>query len=232
MLENRNMEIDMKEIFRLLKQKCLIILFVGVLVGGACGIYTKYISVPQYQSSTKLYVITKSKKSIVSLADLQTGSQIAQDYIVAITTKPVLKKVIKNLDLKMSVSKLKDKITINNLSDTRILEITVTDENPERAKNIANEVARVGSRQIGKKMDIQNPEILELAEKSNKPIGTTAKKNVIFGGLIGMILSGFFIIVRFITKDAIQNQEQVEYFLGLNTLAEIPVSKYAGGSRK
>ena len=85
--------------------------------------------VPQYESTSQFYVLSKSM-SITSLADIQTGTSLTNDYMVIVEGRPVLEQVIENLGLDETYSSLKKKVTLNNPSNSRILEITVRDANP------------------------------------------------------------------------------------------------------
>ena len=83
------------------------------------------------------------------MADLQVGTQLASYYSVLLTSRPVLQETIDNLDLHMGYGTLRSNISVVNLSDTRILEITVADPDPEMAKTIVDELADVSSDYIG-----------------------------------------------------------------------------------
>ncbi|MFR7668897.1 MAG: hypothetical protein ACLU00_10570 [Mediterraneibacter faecis] len=52
----------------------------------------------------------------------------------------------------MTYKELKERITVENPSDTRILSITATDKDPEMAKKIADTSAKTSADFIGDKM--------------------------------------------------------------------------------
>ena len=88
---------------------------------GNCGLaFSKIALTPMYTSTSMMYAVSK-ETTLTSLADLQIGSQLTQDYKVIITSRPVLEEVIGDLDLNISYEILKSKISINNPADTRIL---------------------------------------------------------------------------------------------------------------
>ena len=139
-MENRyedELEIDLKEILYALKKKALVILAVGLLMGCLSCIYTKFFITPTYTSTSSMILLVNDE-GIKSTADLAMGSQLTKDYSVLITSRPVLEKTIKNLDLNNSYEGLKGSIAIDNPEDTRILNITVTDSNPVMAQKIVN----------------------------------------------------------------------------------------------
>ena len=97
-----------------------------VLVALIAFCISKFIMVPQYTSTSQLYVFSKST-SITNLADLQTSSNLTNDYKVVITGRPVLEQVITNLKLdEETYGSLNGRVAINNPANSRIIEITVT----------------------------------------------------------------------------------------------------------
>ena len=133
-MENRaeldnEIEIDLKELFLELLAFWKLILLALVL--GAVIAYSvrKFLMVPQYESTAELYVLSKSP-SLTSLADIQTGTSLTNDYMVVVEGRPVLEQVIANLGLDETYNSLADKVTLENPSNSRILMITVRDENP------------------------------------------------------------------------------------------------------
>ena len=111
--DDDEIEIDILQILRVLKKKLWLILLIGILAGGGAGAYSKYVIIPQYQSTAMVYVLSK-ETTLASLADLQIGSQLTKDYKIIITSRPVLTEVINKLGLNLSYEGLVDKITIDN----------------------------------------------------------------------------------------------------------------------
>lgn len=101
-------EIDLRELFLALKKKIVLILLTGIVFAGAAGLITEFAITPMYSSSAQLYVISKSGLS--QLTDLTMGTQLTQDYMVIVKTRPVLEEVIKNLKLDLSYKALEGKL--------------------------------------------------------------------------------------------------------------------------
>ena len=166
-------EIDLRELLAVLLSQWLLILVVTVLGGGIAFGISHYMIVPQYESTSQLYVLSKST-SITSLADIQTGTSLTNDYMVVVEGRPVLEQVIVNLSLNETYRSLKDKVTLNNPANSRILEITVRDENPAMAKKIADEIADVGSTFIAAKMVQDAPMIIQKGYADGEPVTVDA----------------------------------------------------------
>lgn len=218
-------EIDLRELFLALKKKIAWILLTAVVFAGAAGLITKFAMTPVYSSSAQLYVM--SKGGISQLTDLTMGTQLTQDYMVIVKTRPVLEQVIEDLHLDMDYKELGSKITVENPSDTRIMQITVTDKDPEVAKDITQDLAEVTADTVAKKMDVKSPTIIEKAYKAENPDSPSLKKNVVIGALLGFILMAAVIVIQYLMNDTILKEEDIEKYLGINTLAQLPLVKGA-----
>ena len=130
---DNEIEIDLKSLLLELLASWKIIFLAGVIAGGLAYAYSSFLVVPQYESTSELYVLSKST-SITSLADIQMGSSLTNDYIVIVKGRPVLDQVIANLELNETYKSLYVKISLENPSNSRVLKITVTDADPNIAK--------------------------------------------------------------------------------------------------
>lgn len=226
-MENRTefdneIEIDLKDLF--LEVISFWQLIVLALVLGAVVAYaaSKFFMTPQYESTAQLYVLSKSN-SITSLADIQTGTNLTNDYMVVVKGRPVLEQVIANLGLYESYGSLKKRVTLENPSNSRILMITVRDENPLLAKAIADEIAKVGSNFIAMKMDQDPPTIIQSGYADGAPVSPNTMKNTLVGGFLGAVLAAAIIVLSYLFNDTIMNAEDVERKLGLNVLGSLPL---------
>lgn len=221
--ETDEIEIDLKELLFVLKNKILVILLTVILFAGTAGIITKFLITPMYSSTAQMYVVSKS--SISQLTDLTMGNQLTQDYMVIVKSRPVLEDVIKKLKLKMDYKELGEQITVENPADTRLLQISVKDEDPAMAQKMTQQLAKTTAKTVAAKMDVKAPTIIENAYLADEPDSPDMKKNIILGALAGLVLCAGVISVRHILNDTIRKEEDIEKYLGLNTLAKIPLTK-------
>lgn len=127
---NDEIEIDLKEIFGLILSKIWIIILAGITAGLVFIVVTMLFITPQYESTTKMYVLSKQDNSTLTNADMQTSLSLTKDYADMITSRTVMEGVIAQLNLDMTVKKLLSKVSVGTGTDTRILSITVRDEDP------------------------------------------------------------------------------------------------------
>lgn len=222
--EQNELEIDLTELLFIIRRKLWIVILSAVLFGAAALFGTKFLITPQYTSSSSLLVLTK-ETTLSSLADLQMGSQLTNDYRVLILSRPVLQKVVDNLGLEYDYKRLKSKVSISNPSDTRILIISVEDEDPKQACTIVDELAEVSSAYIGDKMEVIPPKIIESGEVDEDPTSPNTLKNTAVGIFLGLVLSIGVIVIIAILDDTIKSEEDIEKYLNVTNLASIPDRK-------
>lgn len=225
-ITNDEIEIDLRDLFYLIRARIWIILLSGIIVASAAGLISSFLLTPIYTSTTKLYILSKST-TLSSLADLQIGTQLTQDYMVLVKSRPVVTKVIENLEMNMSYEEMIDIITVSNPSNTRILEITANYPDPYLAKEIVDEFATVSVTQIATIMDAEEPTIVEEGYMQPYPSSPNKKMNVLIGGLLGIFIAGGIIVLLYLLDDTIKDADDVEKYLGLNTLALIPIESGA-----
>ena len=138
MAEDEDIEIDLRQLFFEFKRKLVFIILAGVICAGMTGAFTKLVLDPVYTSTSMMYILTK-ETMLTSLTDLQIGSQLTEDYSELIMSRTVMESVIDDLGLDLMAEELEEKLTIENPADTRILYISVEDEDPLMAKTIVDE---------------------------------------------------------------------------------------------
>ena len=224
-VQNDEVEIDIGHILSILWEKILIIIATGLIVGLAGFLISKFLITPKYESETKLYVLNRANDSATTLSDVQLSTQLTKDYQILVTSAPVMNQVIKELKLDMKASELASTISVDTPSDTRVLQITVTSDEPQMAKVIADKVAEVSSEKICDIMKIEQVNVIEEGSISEQPAVDTVQKWTLIGLALGIVLSCAVIIVRSMLDDTVKTTEDVEKYFDLSTLAVIPISE-------
>lgn len=222
--ENEEIEIDLLELFFVLRKNIVAIILASLIGTAVFGAYSFLIAKPVYESTAKLYILSQST-SLTSFADIQISNSLAKDYEEMIFSRPVVMQVAQNLNLDYKYEELKGMMTVNNPADTRCLNITCHSNDMQEAADIANEFATVAKRQISEIMDTDEPALYENAIANENPIKPEKLKNMIIGFLLGFIIACGIIIVRYMLNDSLKSEDDIEKFLGLNTLASIPNEK-------
>ncbi len=220
--ESEEMEIDLAELLRYYLSKWyffLAMLIVGALIAGA---YTYYFVTPRFTATSKLYMVANSGDTIVDLSDFNIGNSLSSDYEELIVVRPILEQIIEEEDLDYTYEQLKSMITISTISNTRILKISVNSTSPTEAMTVANALADKAVEEIPVMMDTAKPNIAERAIVPEKKSSPSMSKNVMIGGLIGVLIVGVILTVIYLMDDTMITAEDVEKALGFMPLTVIP----------
>lgn len=224
--------IDLGAIFNLLLARIGWIILMGVLVGIVAFVITKFVIVPKYTTSTQILVINENKNAAdsagnaVNFSNIQSSTYLAKDYVYMITSKPVMQQVISELGLQdISYSDLASQISVTTPDDTRILIISVTDENPVKAKQIADSVRENSIEHIQSVIGTDTVRSIDGDIGAVVPTSQSSpnvKRDTILGVLLGIIIACAIIILRYILDDSIKTEEDVHNRIGLSVLVNMP----------
>ena len=228
-METEEIEIDLLQLWNAVRHRIWLVLLAGFIVADIAFAITKFLITPMYSSSATMLVVTK-ETTLSSLADLQLGSQLTNDYEILISSRPVLQEAIEELGLEISYKRLRSMITISNPNDSRMLIISTLQADPELAKNVVDTVAQISSEYIADKMEVTAPKIIEEGEVPIFQSSPSLLRNTAIGGMLGILAAVFLICVAVILNDSIQTEDDIERYLQLPVLAVVPDK--SGSSRK
>ena len=157
---NEEIEIDLRELFYVLLGKIWIIILAAAMGFGIAVGWTIGFVKPVYSSTSMLYVMSKST-SITSLTDLQVGSSLTQDYQVFITSRPVVDKVIEDLELDMTYESFVSNVSVETPTNTRFIYITVNSYDAYIAKTIVDKLTDVSAERMGTIMETEKPNVAD-----------------------------------------------------------------------
>lgn len=220
--DNASIEIDILYLLRKLWSKKFFIIFVGLLVGTIALLGSVFFIKPKYTSTTRIYVVSRSSDTSLTNQDLQAGSYLVNDYKEVITSSEVLSSVIDQEKLSMSVGELSKDIAVTIPTDTRVISISVTDTDAQRACDIANTVREVAAEKIKAVTKVDDVTTLESATKPSHPSSPNVKKNAAIGALAGVFLAVVGILVAEVLDDRVRRPEDIEEALGMTLLGVVP----------
>lgn len=237
---NEEMEIDLLDLAYMLLDHwhyILLCLLAGALLLNA---YAFFGIEPTYQSTSKLYVVSASDDSVVNLSDLNLGTSLTADYEELMLSYPVLNRVIDELNLDMTYDQLQGLFSLNNPTDTRVLQITATTTDPQLSMDLAETMAEVAVSYLPETMSTLAPNIAQHAKLPEYKAAPSYMKYTLMGGLLGLILCCGVLIVRYLMDDTIHTADDMEKYFGLVPLTTIPDSDrvedmeeaYYGSSKK
>lgn len=226
-------EINLKRLFEVTLSLKWVIIGMMILMLAIGSLYSFCYVVPEYDSSIKLVLAQvvqntteeNQKTDAITSADIIINNQLVSTYTEIIKSKKIMKTVIEKLGLTIDEDQLSKKIVVGSIKETQILKITVSDEDSEKAKNIATEVANAFIEEIKSIYNISNINIIDQAEVGEKPSNVNHIKDLIIFEVLGIFLSGAIILIIYLIDTTIKDEKDIENELKLPALGMIPLYK-------
>lgn len=221
-------EINLKELFEYIKERILIIMIIMLVVLIAGCLYSVFLKTPMYSSQTSFVLVSDdgSASGGYSQADATLNKNLVATYSDLVKSNRVVDKVIRNLSLDYSVSRLKGHINVTNKTNTEIIYVTVEDTDRALAADIANELIKVFGEEIKDIYRLQNVSIVDKAVEADAPYNINIVKDMALYLIVGMVLACGLIFVIFYFDTTIKSAEEVEKKLGIPVLGIVPKVKY------
>ena len=240
-------EIDLKELFEIFwhkKAQIILIILIFMVIG---IIYTVGFVTPMYSSSTTLVLAgtasstEEQSQNTITTADLSINSQLVSTYSELVKSNNILGQVISNLGINIDAEELRQNVEVTSVEDTELIEITVSDQNPEYAARIANEIASVFEEKIAKEIyNINNVHIVDEAVAETEPSNVNHAKDIVIFAFIGVVVAVMYVLIANMLDTTVKTQEDIEKSIKIPVLASIPLydmdmeklKKRKGGKRK
>ena len=219
--DNASIEIDVLYLLRKLWSRKFFIIFIALVVGTIALLGSVFLIKPKYTSTTRIYVVSRTADSITN-QDLQAGSYLVKDYQEVITSNEVLSSVIDKEKLSLTPNELSSMISVTIPTDTRVISISVEDDNAQEATTIANTIREVAAEKIKAVTKVDDVTTLEAAEVPKEPSSPNIKRNTLIGVIAGGGLAVISIIILEVFDDRVRRPEDIEDVLGLPLLGIVP----------
>lgn len=223
--KNDEIEIDLKELFFYLLGRAGYMLGAGAALAALALAVTVFLISPKYTSTTSMYVLNRQTGEGITNSDLQSSTYLTQDYMELIKSRTVVETVIAELNLDRTYLNLLESMSVSAKSDTRIISISVTDEDPYLARDIANAIREAAAVQIQQVMKTEAVNVVDEANIPTVKSSPSTKKNVLLAGILGVILVAGWFTVLYLMNDKIVTADDIEHYLGLGILGQMPLNE-------
>ena len=217
-------EIDLKELLTFIKEKLWIIMVVLFCSIITTIIYVNKIKKPIYKSSTTYVLISDSEDTGITTSEVTLNEKLIATYTEIIKSRNIMQKVIENLNLQNeTVKSLASHVSVEQISTSSMIRITVTYNDPEMAQKIVYRIGREFSKEIQKLYKMNNISMIDepLIEQTPANSSNTKIIVVINGG--GLIASLMIIFLLFYFDNTVKTSEQIEEKTKLPVLGSVPL---------
>lgn len=206
---NDEMEIDLLELLKCLLKNILKILICTFACDLVAFVLSAFILPKSYNSSTDITIVPAGQP---------------MDYTSYLVGDRVLNDV--GSKLKMDSSSLNESIVVTRDSNNSYnYNITVSTDNPEKSCKVASKVVDSFKSQLGSELNLNGVTTVNEAQVNTRPVSPNTQKYTLIGLFIGFVGSAGVVTLCFLFDKHFKNKDEVETYLGVDVLAEIPVNK-------
>lgn len=215
--------VDIKSLLQLLKKYNLLIFTSAIIGVGIAACLTFFYLTNQYSASTQVLVTqANDNANTVQSTEVQANIQMVNTYSIIMQSKDLLKKVAQDYP-QYTVKELRKKLVIASDSNSQVINVTVTDEDPRLAVAIVNRLTDIFIQESKGLIKTNIVSVLSRAylEDSEQPSGPNHKIHLVIGLLIGLFMSIIIIITKELFDTSLKTEEMIEETLHLPFLGGI-----------
>lgn len=212
------------DIIFIIKRNIIFIILCSFSLAIIALLVSTFLISPKYQAKSTLIVNSSQtiSQTNVTAQQIDLYQKLVDTYAIIMKSDPVLEKVISNLNLKMSLEKLYNNVSVTGLGTTEVMQLIVTDKDPTKAAAIANEIDAVAPINIKNIVNAASVEIISPAKVNTKPISPNIMLNTMLGLFIGIILSLVIAFIREMLDNTFKSEDDIKEILGYNVIGIIP----------
>ena len=217
-------EINIRDFLNYLKKYVLVIAAVALALVIGVFIYDKSIKKPLYTTYTTI-ILTKSNEAqtgtTITQNDILLNQKLVETYSKIIKSKLVLEQVISETGVTYTTEELSENVSVEAYENTEMLKISVTDQDPELAANIANSIAQVFSGEIAKIYQINNISVVDVAVTPEEVSNNTLKRDLLIALFIGIFVTIGVVFVVYYFDDTVKLTDNLEEEIGMPVVAKV-----------
>lgn len=228
--------ISLGDLLQVIWRRLWVIVLIAVLCAGLAVGYS-ITRTPQYESTIKILVGqeqgTDSSGSLGS--DVQGLEQLTQTVADLVNSRPVAEATIQRLGLEEESQDFLTNVSVEQVPNTQVVEVSYRDPDPESAQQIANTVGEVFSEQVSEVSPGANAitaTVWERAIVPEDPVSPNPLRDGLLALMLGLMLgTGVAFLLEYL-DDSWRSPEEAEQVSGVPTFGMVPAFKAPKDKKK
>ena len=224
-MEQEYETIDLREIFSILKNNFLVIIASAAVSGLIGMLVTVFLITPKYQADGMLIVNTRSDAStVITYDNINSAKNLVGTYSVVLKSESVLAQVVETLGIQdeYTAAELASALSIQAVDQSQVMRLSITDENPDRAKAIIAEVMRIAAPVLTETVEAGSVKVVSEANVTQNPVSPNKMMNTVVAILIGIVLAVAYAFLKEMLNNTFVTDNDITKHLGLTVLGVIP----------
>jgi len=223
---------ELHQFLKVIKERKIIIML-GTLV---CLLFAKVATdytPPVYQTSVKMLIsqgrVTSEGQPLgESYQAILLSERLTMTFSEMLTSRTLAERVAKELELPLSPEDLQMVVMAEAITDTQLIQLTVTDNDPIFAKELADTFAAEFiemTEEVIPASALINVRVVDRAAVPSVPVSPKPLLNLISAFLVGITLSTGFAFILGMLDVTIKEKEEIEQLVKLPSLGQTPSMK-------
>ena len=224
---------NLQDFVKLLRHRWITVALTAIITILGAGAYTVF-QTPLYAASTRLFVSAASAGPTAS--EVLNSGRYSQERVASYTQlimgETLSQRTINRLGLDLSPADLKEQVTARAAAETVLIDVSVRDASPVRARDIANAlsdefvlmVRELETPGPGLKPDARVV-VEQRATLPEDPVSPRKSLNLVIGIAVGVLLGIGLALLRDLLDNTVKSQESLAEITGTGAVGFIPLDK-------
>ena len=221
-----NVEVDLQKLLIAYVRKWWAIALSALVIAAGALWYTMTYVTPLYQATATIYVNNNrgdTQMEQISNASLVTSQKLVKTYINIIKSDTVLGRVVEHSGLPYSASQLRGMLSAQQVEETEMFRIVVTNPNPQTAAEVANAIANEGLEGIEAIVEGSSAKVVDYASVPRQKSSPNLTQTALLGGVAGALLAVVAITIQYLMDVRVKVAADLEQMFEIPLLGQIPV---------
>lgn len=224
------------ELFELLKKHLKFVIALPIVCAIAVGLYSFAFMDNQYTASTSMYVLANQAQSSSSSSnsntlynDLNASQMLTNDVAKLLKgDQRLVAQVSQDTGVPSSGTSLAGyKVQVTNETNSRVISLTVTGPDPQKAAEIANAMSKDVSEIAQEVMGIESVNQIDRASAPAGSSGPNRPLYILVGFIAGLFAAMVIVVVADMFNTRVRSQADLEQIVDVPVLGRIPEIKGA-----
>lgn len=217
--------IDLRKLVSVLLHRAWLIVAAAFLFSIAAYGGTKLLITPTYRTSFTVYVnntTDQGDKTYVAGADITAARSLVSTYSAILTSQPVLEDAAAAVGMSLPYEQLAELVSISTITDTEIIQVNVTMEDPQLAVDFAQALVDLAPEYISNIVEGSSMKVIAAPKLPNSIYAPNSVRNTEVGFLMGAIFMTALIILLELMDNRVKSGEELEQRYGIAVMGTIP----------
>jgi succinoglycan biosynthesis transport protein ExoP len=222
---------ELRDYLRIIR-KHLILITVATLLCATAALLISLATTPVYRGAAKLLVVAKTDPAGGTSSAYEgalLSQQLAKSFAQILESRATAQAALHLDPQPLTAGQLQEKVDAEPVIDTLLIDLSVEDSDPAKAKRLTNNIARAFIQtlprlQTGSTLRVS---LVEPALTPIEPVRPRTELNATFGLLLGLIFGVGLAFLREFLDRSVKTPEELEAATGVPVIGTIPPFKAA-----